>query len=73
MAACFTLGSTIVLAIINTIALIFFTPERSTFSWFLQRDNYIPFIHILLFFSFGTFSQKEVLLTKFNNQNIFNL
>jgi hypothetical protein len=73
MAACLTHGSSIVLAIINAIELTFLTPERNPFSWFLHRDRYIPFTHIFLVFSFGDFSQKEVLFSKFDNQHIFNL
>ena len=71
MAACLTQGSSIVLAIINTIALIFFTPERDFFTLFLQRDRYIPFTDIFLVFSFGALAQKEVLFSKIDNQNIF--
>ena len=73
MAACLTQGGSIVLAINNAIDLIFFIPGRSPLSRFLDRDNFIPFIHIFLFFSFGALAQREVLFLKFDNQNIFTL
>ena len=71
MAACLTQGSTIVLAIINTIALMYFSFERNFFTRFLYRDKFIPFTDILRFFSFSAYAKKEVLFSKFDNQNIF--